>query len=81
MKKSMVYPLLFVRLINVALIRKKESTLLYIDTVSIYMPVDLISSKRLTMNKLVSKNLSTQFARQASSERSNLLLTLEIHLS
>lgn len=42
---------------------------------------DLISSKRLTMNKLVSKNLSTQLARQASSERSNLLLTLEIHLS
>lgn len=47
----------------------------------IYMPLDLISSKRLTMNKLVSKNLSTQLARQASSERSNLLLILEIHLS
>lgn len=47
----------------------------------VYMLLDLISSKRLTMNKLVSKNLSTQLARQASSERSNLLLTLEIHLS
>lgn len=45
------------------------------------MPLDLISSKRLTMNKLVSKNLSTQLARHASSERSILLLILEIHLS
>lgn len=38
-------------------------------------------SKRLTINMLVSRKRSTQLAKQASSLRSSLLLTLLMHLS
>ena len=44
-------------------------------------PEPLKLSRRLTMNTLVSRKRSTQLAKQASSPRSNLLLTLLIHLS